>query len=178
MKYNINLAPRRKRSLLERVNFFFSNYLRYILVITQLIVIITLFGRFQIDQNIIDLKESIDQKKEIIKATTSLIDGAKEVNQRSKNIKTLINSQAKFLEMTDYVFTSFPTSVFLSSITIDNESVTMTGEGQDVRQFQSFYNFLKKDGHFKSVQLSDLKKTGSTFSFSMSLDNFISKINK
>jgi len=73
MRYNINLIEKKEVSLLDRLIFFCLNYLRYIIVITQLVVIGVFFYRFQIDQRIIDLKEGVDQKKEIVKIVLPLL---------------------------------------------------------------------------------------------------------
>ena len=64
MKYKINLLSKRlnKQSFLKKLNYFTYNYLRYILVITQLVVMSVLFFRFSIDQRIIDLKDEIYQQ--------------------------------------------------------------------------------------------------------------------
>ncbi|MDO8741626.1 MAG: hypothetical protein Q7J11_00595, partial [Candidatus Roizmanbacteria bacterium] len=61
MKYKINLLEKKETSLLDKLTFFGLNYLRYIIVITQLVVIGVFFYRFQIDQSIIDLKEGVNQ---------------------------------------------------------------------------------------------------------------------
>ena len=65
MKYKINLITRRKEKVVDKVIYFVMNYLRYILVITQIIVIGVFFYRFKIDQEMVDLQEAVQQKKEI-----------------------------------------------------------------------------------------------------------------
>ena len=67
MRYKINLLEKKDIGLLDKLTFFGLNYLRYIIVVTQLIVIGVFFYRFQIDQRIIDLKEAVEQKREIVK---------------------------------------------------------------------------------------------------------------
>lgn len=175
MKYNINLAQKKRLSFFENVVYFLKNYLRYILVITQFIVILTLFARFQIDQNIIDLKESIGQKKEIVDATSTLVKGAQEVNAQTTKIKTIIQAQDKYAQMTSYLFSIFPASISLKSIGIDNDSIKMEGSAQNSKDLQVFFAFLKNDKRFKSVSIDSLKKEGARFDFSMSLSYFQAK---
>ena len=74
MRYKINLLEKKDIGLLDKLTFFSLNYLRYIIVITQLVVIGVFFYRFQIDQKIIDLKEGVEQKKEIVKIVLPLLD--------------------------------------------------------------------------------------------------------
>lgn len=172
MKYSINLVQKTSRNFFEKVSYFFSNYLRYILVITQLVVIGTLFIRFQIDQNIIDLKESIDQKKEIVKTATPLINEFKSIDSRTKNVEKIITTQTKTPEMLDYITSIFPEKLFLSKLEIENGSLKMSGVALSAKELQSFYNFLKNDNHFATVNFDDFKKNGDSFSFALSLTKF------
>ena len=66
MKYKINLLLPKEKNWLDKVIYFGLNYLRYILVITQTVIIMVFFYRFKIDQEIVDLKDAVKQKQEII----------------------------------------------------------------------------------------------------------------
>lgn len=83
MKYRINLLPQKETPLTEKIVYFALNYLRYIIVITQLVVIAVFFYRFQIDQKIIDLKESVDQKKEILQIVLPLLNQASNIDKKT-----------------------------------------------------------------------------------------------
>ncbi|PJB87766.1 hypothetical protein CO083_05355, partial [Candidatus Roizmanbacteria bacterium CG_4_9_14_0_8_um_filter_34_12] len=64
MKYKINLLLPKEKNWLDKVIYFGLNYLRYILVITQTVIIMVFFYRFKIDQEIVDLKDAVKQKQE------------------------------------------------------------------------------------------------------------------
>ncbi len=57
MKYKINLLLKKEEGILDKIYIFLVNYLRYIIVITQFVVIGVFFYRLQVDQRVIDLKE-------------------------------------------------------------------------------------------------------------------------
>ena len=114
MRYNINLVSKKKFSFFERALYFFSNYLRYILVITQLVIIGVLFYRFRIDQGIIDLKETVEQKKEIVNVTSDLITEAKKIEAKTTAIKKVSGEQDSFIQMMEYTLSSFPKDIFLN----------------------------------------------------------------
>ena len=103
MKYKINLLPQKETTIAEKVMFFLLNYLRYIIVITQLVVIGVFFYRFQIDQKIIDLKESVMQKKEIVEIVLPLLNEASRIDQKSQEINKVIKKQQNFNEMLKYL---------------------------------------------------------------------------
>ena len=99
MKYKINLLEKKDASLLEKMTSFGLNYLRYIIVITQLVVIGVFFYRFQIDQSIIDLREGVDQKKKIAQIVLPLLNEAVKVEKKTLIIEKNIVKQKNFITM-------------------------------------------------------------------------------
>src|SRR3989338_2894385 len=108
MKYRINLITRKKEKTVDKLIYFMLNYLRYILVITQIIVIGVFFYRFQIDQEMVDLQEGVGQKKEIILVSQPLIKEAKKQAIKLNEASSIITKQTTFLAAMDYLLSLFP----------------------------------------------------------------------
>jgi Tfp pilus assembly protein PilN len=176
MKYSINLLAEKEAPFLERVMYFSLNYLRYIIIITQLIVIGVFFYRFQIDQRIIDLKESVDQKKEIVQVILPLSKEAEKINIQTREVKKILQQQEKFNSMTNYFLSVFPAALTLTNLEINPDSFKLTGNTIDPRQLQSFYSFLKKEGKFNNVELQGLKKSENGYIFILILSKFKQQI--
>lgn len=172
MKYGINLIGERKRDLLETVLYFFLNYLRYILVITQLVVIGVLFYRFSIDQSIIDLKETVDQKKEIVKTVSPLVAEVKKVDSQVTEIKKIVLQQDSQQRLLNYILSQFPASANLSQLLLDPDKISLIGSSNNPKDIQLFYNKLKKDGKFASVNFSNLQKAELGYLFTLELGGF------
>lgn len=172
MKYNINLIGKRRESFFDKALYFFLNYLRYILVITQLVVIGVLFYRFRVDQNIIDLKESIDQKKEIIQVVKPILAESEKIYNKINTVKSVISNQNIFFDTVNYILSIFPESLFLDNLTIEEKKIKLEGLATDPKQLQLFYYKLKNEGKFSSVDLGDIRRTENGYSFSISLENF------
>lgn len=174
MRYTINLLQIHKKEvgLLDKIVYFFLNYLRYIFVITQLIIIGVFFYRFKIDQSIVDLKESVDQKQEIIQVVYPLIKQAESIDRKMKEIKKTVNDQNKAEKMIDYLLSIFPEKLSLSNLTIEKDSLKLIGSSADPTQLQLFYRILKKDSRFESVELQSLKKNGLEYNFVLTLGKF------
>lgn len=172
MKYGINLVGERKRDLLETVFYFFLNYLRYILVITQLVVIGVLFYRFSIDQSIIDLKETVDQKKEIVKTVSPLVAEVKKVDSQVTEIKKIVLQQDSQLKLLNYILSQFPASANLSQFLLDSDKVSLIGSSSNPKEIQLFYGKLKKDGKFASVNLANIQKAELGYLFTLELGGF------
>lgn len=167
MKYNINLLTKKTAGFFDKTLYFFLNYLRYILVVTQLVVIGVLFFRFSIDQRIIDLKESIDQKKAIIDAISPLNTEAREINNQLIETKNITSSQDKISQTLAYIFSIFPDGATLTNFNLEKNVMTMTGIAIDVRALQAFYDRLKKENKFSAVNLEDLARKETGFDFTL-----------
>jgi Tfp pilus assembly protein PilN len=170
MRYKINLLAKKETSLLDKFFFFGVNYLRYIIVFTQLIVIGVFFYRFQIDQRIIDLKEGVDQKKEIVEIVLPLLNEASKIDKKTLIIEDTLLQQKKFSEMVDYFLSSFPETITLTNMEIKGESIKITGDAANVQHLQAFYNLLKKENKFQTVNLKSIKKSETGYNFVLLLD--------
>lgn len=175
MTYKINLLSKQEMSLIDKTLYFFLNYLRYILVFTQIIVIAVLFYRFRIDQNIIDLKDSLDQKKEIVQAVKPLLDEAEKVNNQSIAIKKVTSEQERQISAVNYILSVFPEAVNLTTLNIDDNTYSLRGNSSDSRQLQLFYARLQTDRRFKSVILSNIKRVEQGYLFDLVLNSYQKK---
>src|SRR3989339_1196648 len=173
MRYKINLLEKKDIGLLDKLSFFGLNYLRYIIVVTQLIVIGVFFYRFQIDQRIIDLKEAVEQKREIVKIVLPLLNEAAKIDQKTIIIDEAFVKQKKFSDMVSYFISTFPETITLSNMEIKDESIKITGDAVNPQHLQAFYALLKKDNKFKNVNLQNIKKTETGYNFVLFLEKFI-----
>lgn len=169
MKYKINLLSRKKESLIDKLIYFALSYLRYILIITQIIVIVVFFYKFKVDQEIVDFQESVEQKKEIIEVTQPLFVEAKTTDFQIKEVRRIIERQNNFLSVIDYLSTTFPEKLYLTKLTITNDSMKLEGYGDNGLLVQGFYQRLKSDKRFATVTLKSLKKIDLGLSFEIEL---------
>jgi len=169
MKYKINLIAKKQEDFFERIVYFLLNYLRYILVITQIIVIGVFFYKFKVDQEIIDLKETVDQKKEIITISQPLIKEVKAVDFKMNTIETILKDQNKLVDLISYTISNFPQAIRLIKLDISQKELKMEGTTQDINILKSFYMQIKKDNKFKKIDLQNIKKEDFGFSFNMQI---------
>lgn len=172
MKYRINLFPKKERNITDQAVYFSFHYLRYILVVTQLVVIIVFFYRFKVDQEIVDLKDTLKQKKEIITVSQPILQQAHAVDIKSGFATGLMKSQNKYQAMITYFLSVFPSKLSLSQLIIENDSVTFGGTAIDVSIVQVFLARLRTDGKFKNVNLLSLKKSDFGYAFNFVLNGY------
>jgi len=175
MTYKINLLSKKDIGLIDKTLYFFLNYLRYILVFTQIIVIGVLFYRFRVDQNIIDLKDSLNQKKEIITAVQPLLDEAERVNSQSVGIKKIAAQQDLQLSALNYILSVFPESIVLTTLNINDGIYSLKGTSINPRHLQLFYAKLQADKRFKVVTLSNIRRVNEGYVFDLLLETFVKK---
>lgn len=172
MKYKINLLPEKEKSFLERLSFFLFNYLKYIVVFTQLIVIIVFFYRFQIDQQIIDLKEQVEQKKEIIEVIFPIVEENNRINNKTQEIYNIIKRQKDFTSSIDYILSKIPQSVIINNFEIDEDRFNFDGISKNPMEIELFFNILKQENKFKIIQLKNIKKTENGYIFNIYLEKY------
>lgn len=175
MKNRINLLLPKEQVLADRIIYFAQNYLKYILVITQIFVIGVFFYRFKVDQQIIDLKDGLMQKQEIVDVSQPLIDEAKDIDYKIKVAQEVIKKQEDLKAMMDYLLSRFPEGVTLSDLKIGLDEISFKGISNNSIVLQAFYNKLQKEGRFKTIILKNIKKTDVGYTFLFSLASFQGK---
>lgn len=175
MKYRINLFPKKEKSISERVIYFALNYLRYILVITQIVVIGVFFYRFKIDQEIIDLKDELTQKQEIVLVSNPLLKEAQGADRKIKEIKAIIGKQDLVKQMIDYFLSIFPEKIKLNRLNVTENSLDFESTCSDPRIIKIFYDRLKKEKRFTKIELGSIQKSEIGFVAPFKLQGFIIK---
>ncbi|PIV09486.1 hypothetical protein COS31_02075 [Candidatus Roizmanbacteria bacterium CG02_land_8_20_14_3_00_36_15] len=172
MKYKINLMIEKKESLLDQIIYFSLNYLRYIIVITQIVVIFVFYYKFKVDQEIIDLKEGVDQRKEIIQVSQPLLKEAEAVESKINQIKPILKEQNSLLSQFNYVLSIFPEPIFLIKLRLDKDNLFLDGYSEDASAIKQFYYQLKNDKKFKKASLNNIKRVGLKYEFNLVLSQY------
>lgn len=170
-KYQINLLQQKKKPevFTDKLIFFALHYLRYIIVMTQIVVIGVFFYRFTIDQQVIDLKESVNQKQEIIRITLPMVNEVKAIESKITVIKKLIAEQKNFSEHFTYITSIIPETIIINNLHISEQDITLEGKTADLNSIRLLYERLKKDQKFKTVSLGKVSKEEEIFTFSLNI---------
>ena len=178
MKYKINLLPEKELDLLDKSIYFMLHYLRYVLVITQIVVIAVFFYLFKIDQEIIDLKDELTQKQEIVAVSDPLLKQAEIVDLKTKQIREVVVNQAQFSESFTYFLETFPQHLTIKSLAIQKGTYQFDTTTTDPETVRSYIARLKKDNRFKDITLGSIERTGSEFLVPFVLSGFQLNIGK
>lgn len=171
-KYRINLLPEKEKDFLDKSIYFVLHYLRYVLVLTQIVVISVFFYRFKIDQEIIDLKDELNQKQEIVAVSEPLLEEAKIVDAKTKVIRQILLSQSQFAEALTYFLDTFPSDLTIRRIEIQNGEFKFEAQTRNPEIIRSYTERLRKERRFKVINLGTIRRTDDRFIIPLTLSGF------
>ncbi len=157
-KININLL------LLDSNDFSFSGQLlswaftygRYIIIITQIIVLSVFFARFKLDRDHTDLKEAVTQKQAILESVTDLETEIHKVQKRLTDIKNIAENQNIIINILHFLQENTPTDTLFSSLSISSKKIVFNASARNLRSFSFLLSKLQQSDKFSEVTLEDI----------------------
>ncbi len=164
--YEINLLQKEKNKVAGKLLHFVLYYFRYIIVVTQIIVIAVFFFRFREDQKVIDLKESFRQRQQILAVTAPIIDESREIALKTDKVKVQIDQQDAFLDEINFVLDSIPQDVILDRLGFTSKLITLSGESTNVFSVRSLHRKLSLKEGFETAEIRTLDRiSAGSFEF-------------
>lgn len=151
--YTINLLPKKKEKAADKLLHFILYYFRYIIVITQIVVIGVFFFRFHEDQKIIDLKQKFRQKQQILAVTSPIVDEAEVINSKAGYVRVVLDNQEAFLKKMTIILASIPEDISLDGLDMDDELIELRGTATNVEAIKSLQRKLGQTPGFESTQI-------------------------
>jgi len=123
-KKEISLLPEEKKGLpgkIEKTTEWLINVGRWVIVFTELIVILSFLSRFWLDQRVADLYDQTVQKTTIIEAAADFEKEFRSFNQRLSQIETLQSKNQDRSETLENIIAILPQEIRLKSIKINGD---------------------------------------------------------
>jgi hypothetical protein len=169
---NINLLPREdvdQRSLNKFLKWALT-YGRYIVVITELVVILAFLSRFKLDRDKTDLDEKISQKQAIVEATSDLEKEIRSLQNRLSAVRAFSSFTVSQKNILESFSLTTPPEVAIDNFTISGRKVEVRGLSLSETGLASMINGLITSGKWGEISLNDLdrskKRPGLLFSLS------------
>lgn len=171
---NINLIPKDPffSTIIGKVLRWALSAGRYIVIFTELVVIMSFVARFTLDRQVTDLNSSIEQKKQIISAYGTLEEDVRSVQEKIEQYRQTeqeTNIVDTFANLTAVV----PDGVVLDQLAIRPTSVTISGRTLSQRAFNYLINNLQLSPKFSNITVGEIKsgdEEESGILFKISLD--------
>lgn len=148
-------------------------YGRYIIVITEIIVLLAFLSRFKLDRDLSDLSDNITRKKNIIDAAQTFETKVRRLQDRLTVIAPILDQTGRPKQYLELLATSLPQDIILSSLKTKGDAITLSGTTTSEGGIATVVSALQKNSRVRSVSLDvvskDSKSNLLTFSLSLTL---------
>jgi|SRR3989304_8873057 len=129
---------------------------RYIVIATELVVIVAFLSRFFLDAQNANLREEIEQKQSIIAASSEFEKEFKEVQKRLTIYKTLTSQNSSLTKILNDFSKNIPEDVFLSTLSISEGKFFIEGLSPSEKSIIQFTVNLEKNAGYPDVNLTSV----------------------
>lgn len=156
----INLLPRKDfdKTPLGRFLRWSLTYGRYIIICTEIIVLMAFIYRFSLDRQITDINEDIQQKQAIIEANQGFEEQFRNLQKRTLQIKQLFENQDLSLTILKHLEKITPEGILLTSFNFTKDHVNITAASTTNYDLALFLNNLKASPILTRVNIATIKR--------------------
>ncbi len=129
---------------------------RYIVIFTELVVIMSFIARFTLDRKVTDLNSSINQKKNIILSYGDIEENFRSIQEKITQYKQTeqeTNIVETFANMSDIM----PDGIILRELAIRPTSVIITGKTLSQNSFNLLINNLQISSKFSNINVGQIE---------------------
>lgn len=129
---------------------------RWIVIGTELIVVLVFLSRFKLDRDLTDLYGQIKQKQVVIDAASGFEDQFRFLQKRLATAKGLDKQQFAAAKAMEEIANLTPLDVSLADITITNESVSLNALSLSEQGLAGFIRNLQASPQFDNLIVSNV----------------------
>jgi len=133
---------------------------RYIVIFTELIVILSFGARFTLDRQLTDLNDQIHQKETVIQSYGDLESQVLSVQSRIDQYQQLAQSH-NLADALPALSSITPTGVTLKELSLTPTSVTFSGTSQSQNALNLLISNISLSPSFFNVRINQISSTGS-----------------
>lgn len=146
-------------------------YGRYIIIGTQIIVLLAFFSRFKLDQELSDLHTHIDEKTNIIYALSNIETNVRTIQTRVGTLKELESGRTNYIDAITFLQKANPRGVSITALIFDEQVMNLTGEASDEKGFSLLLDKIKSNPLFSKIAVDDISQSGDdVISFRIHMD--------
>ncbi len=178
----VNLIPQDdfESTTLGRILTWLLTTFRYIVIITEMIVMFAFLSRFWLDARNSDLTEEVKTKQGQILSSSIFEKEFKNVQKRLTIFSSLTNEERPKTRLLEAISQVIPPEVYLQTTSFSENQVTLSGYAITERDIAQFMVNLESGGNFEEVALTkvdtDLNELGLIgFSLTLSTSNQVNQ---
>ncbi len=137
-------------------------YGRYIMIGTEIVVLLAFLSRFSLDRKLTDLREEIEQKQVVINVNQELETDIRFLQDHIVKIKSLMYHQAQTFNHLSLVTKYIPPDVTITSFDATKEKVTVDVIAGTTGGLHQFLTDLQKAPYVNRVDIGDMRRNPVT----------------
>ncbi|MEK7127261.1 MAG: PilN domain-containing protein [Patescibacteria group bacterium] len=170
---DINLLPTEEieKAPLGKLLKWALTYGRYIVVVTELIVLLAFLSRFKLDRDITDLSEEISRKKNIITAAEPFENKVRQLQNRINKISAIESGSIHPDKTLDYITTVLPLETILDTVTVNGPKIIISGTTPTEAGLSTVVGAIRQNKNIQSLSVDKISRDASgVITFSLSID--------
>jgi len=133
---------------------------RYIVIFTELVVIVSFATRFTLDRQVTDLNSSINQKKMVIESYGDLEERFLFIQQQLADYQQL-KTESNLVEIFPLLNETIPSNVVLDTLTINPGEVLFSGSALSQNALNILVNNVQLSPHFTQASIGKIESKGA-----------------
>lgn len=129
---------------------------RYIIILTELIVIMAFLSRFKLDRDLADLNESIAGKVAVLEAMAATEANFRSVQTRLQVAGEMIEAQMGARELLEGIATKVPSEMRLTNLLLEPQGALVAAQALTEKELGEFLIRMTADQRFSSLDLTDV----------------------
>ncbi len=144
---------------------------RYIIILTEMVVILAFLSRFKLDKDLADLNDSISGKKNILVATYAIEQNFRSAQTRINQAKELLAITPSASTLLGKVTSTVPQGVILAALNISlvDKAITVAAVTQSEGPLNQYLAALSADKTWSKVDLTDVQSMENIITFSLKI---------
>jgi len=145
-------------------------YGRYIMIGTEIVVLLAFIARFSLDRKLTDLKEEISQNQAILEANVDLENDIRTLQDHLAKVKQLTNAQGKPLGILATFQAALPSDVYVTTINISDNKLDAEVVAGTTGGFSQLLTNIQGNSDVTQLEIASIHKdplTGISFKLSV-----------
>ncbi len=147
-----------EHSPLGRIVNWAVTYGRYIMIGTEIVVLLAFISRFSLDRKLTDLKEEVTQKQDIIEANLPFEKDVRALQDKLTKIKTLKTQPFNALGLLSSFQTILPAGMYLRSLSQDQNKLTVSAVAGSTGAFAQFIANIQNTRNLGNIDIGDITR--------------------
>lgn len=171
-KLGVNLIPQEevKRRKWEKFLNWILTYGRYIVIGTEIIVLVAFILRFKLDRDLKVLSDEAKAKQTMIESFGDLENQTQTLQAYLATIKKLQGQNPSYAEILTSLASLTPYDVIFNQVRVSSSQVSISATALSLGGFSSFVESLKRSKEFKNISLERVKEGTSGIDFSLQVN--------